>query len=105
MPVETSMRPVPSTDSSMRTFVSAVFRSTVALRPMGDGSHRGQEGVGLRGGAGGDPQPAVEAHITNQHAAIEQGLPYALGVLELSEEDEVGVAVHHGEAQIAQADH
>ena len=37
--------------------------------------HRAQERVGLLGRAGGDPQPAGEADVADQHALVEQGLP------------------------------
>ena len=49
------------------------------LDPRGAGSsaalHRGQERVGLLRRARGDPQPAGQADVADQHAPVEQRLP------------------------------
>ena len=67
--------------------------------------HRREERVLLRRCARRDPQPTGNPDVPHQHAAVEQRPPHALLVGELSEEDEVGVAVGHGEAQLAQPRH
>ena len=59
----------------------------------------GEEGVGLLRRAGGDPQPAGQADVADQHAAVEQRLPGGGRVGEAPEEHEVGVAGHAGQAQ------
>ena len=67
-----------------------------------DLTQRGEEGVGLLRRAGGDAEPAGQADVAHQHAPIEQRLPCRRRVREATEEHEVGVTGHAGQAHAGQ---